>query len=275
MKNEVKRLNNHIEIIEHEKNQLRAKVNFFENKIKNLDEYYFSEISRQHRVHPYVNDALNFLLKEQSLKIIEISKFNDFPKSVTLAPLLQKYKSDKDLRHSYANFYEFIINKNAVNHMLEIGIGSVNNEKYASGSKGGSVKAFRDLLPNSVVIGADIDKEAIAAINEPCHWVDQTNSHSLKELKDYCDNFGKLDLIIDDGFHDLHANVFSFYTLFQNLSKKGLYVVEDVHENMMPIWVLIGTALNLNFRIFDMRGLRPNVEDNILVVFANSEFDIL
>jgi hypothetical protein len=146
---------------------------------------------------------------------------------------------------------------------------------YANGNYGGSLKAWREYLNGGIVIGADIDKKAIEAVDQPAFWVDQSNRQSLSRLKDSCKIYGDIDLIIDDGFHDLHTNLNTLLELLELLSKNGLYVIEDVHESLLDLWAIISHYLNLNLSILNMKHLRPDINDNNLLLFVRKDFGIL
>jgi hypothetical protein len=84
------------------------------------------------------------------------------------------------------------------------------------------------------MIDADIDHEAVSSIQELGIQVDQTSEASLpkmkKEIREHC---ATADPIIDDGFHDPHANFRSLLIVFEILSDDGAYIVEDVHASLI------------------------------------------
>ena len=96
--------------------------------------------------------------------------------------------------------------------------------------------------------------------------MDQTDEISLQNLTRELKNYSELDFVIEDGFHDLHANIRTFNHIFPRVKTGGHYVIEDVHETMIDLWTVIGGYLNLDLKVFDLRKFRPGVSDNILVV---------
>lgn len=154
---------------------------------------------------------------------------------------------------------------------MEIGVGSVNNFPYAGLAAGGALRAFRQRFKESKIVGVDIDPQSIEVITAEGfegHVVDQTSEDSLGNLKKTLANHAPFDLIIDDGFHDPHANVRTLKSLFELLSQDGTYVVEDVHETLIDFWKVIAVHLPGKMQILDMRESRPGVDDNILLLFT-------
>jgi hypothetical protein len=222
---------------------------------------------RENRLHPFLREALN-LLSDSTLLKNEFSPSGDEEESV-----FTKYGSDKDTRHSYGNVYLQALKENEKPRILEIGVGSVNNFPYAGLPAGGAIRAFREKYPNSMIVGVDIDPNSIEIIKKDGFQefvVDQTSDASLDAAKEVLSTFGPFDLIIDDGFHDPHANIRTLQKLFNLLSDTGTYVIEDVHESLIDFWGSIVKNLPGKFEIFDMRALRPGVEDNILILIKKS-----
>jgi len=153
--------------------------------------------------------------------------------------------------------------------ILEIGVGSVNDFPYAGLQPGGALKAFKEIYPTSSIVGIDIDPQAIQAIEEDGFVgfiVDQTSEKSLEIVAKKLSPNGPFDLIIDDGFHDPHANVKTLKVLFNLLSEDGTYVIEDVHETLIDFWKVISPSLPGKLKILDMRDIRPGEPDNILIL---------
>ena len=224
-----------------------------------------SKNDRHLRVHPYIAEALNAIAPPIEVLRKEINE-SEAPNSV-----FTKFGSDKDSRHSYGNVYQQIIKKFSNPRILEIGVGSVNDFPYAGLKPGGALKAFKEISSTSTVVGIDIDPQAVQTIqNEGFigYIVDQTSEKSLKEVETKLSQYSPFDLIIDDGFHDPHANVKTLKILFNLLSDEGTYVVEDVHETLIDFWKVISLSLPGKMSILDMRDIRPGEQDNILILFT-------
>ncbi len=279
---EINRLNKHAEILQAEKDLAEEKVknlikiiessdNFLmypilsQIKMEQLLSQFKSDYFRDFRIHPFVKEGFELIMNE---KVVLKNKFDLDPllESENLNNIFKKYGSDKGERHNYGSIYQNLVGENRNPLILEIGIGSENNFMYASGFSAGSLKAWREFYPSGTVIGADIDIQSVKNVDPPAHVVDQTSEESLENLVDYLKQFNKLDLVIEDGFHDFHANIRTFIHIFPLLKSGGNYVIEDVHESMIEIWTVVGGYLGLDLRVLDLRQYRPGVTDNILVV---------
>jgi hypothetical protein len=218
---------------------------------------------RHNRIHPFVEEALSLVPTEVEVltDLVEVA-------SHKLSGKFRKYASDKEDRHSYGWVYADLIGSKTSPKILEIGLGSLNGFPYGGLAPGGSIKAWRDAYPDATIVGADIDKEAVEAIDEIGIVVDQTSTDSLLSLKSRINKFEGFDLIVDDGFHDPHANIRTYLALHESLSNGGFFVIEDVHFTLLNFWRVVGSCLPGKLKIYDLRNQRPNCEDNILVVFC-------
>ena len=219
---------------------------------------------RDKRIHPYVSEALNLVSPE--LEVVYLIPEEVDPNN----SLFTEFGSDKDTRHSYGEIYFDLLNGKESPKVLEIGVGSVNDFPYSGLAAGGGLQAFRKKFPNAEIIGVDIDPESIQIIKSlgfNGYLVDQTSNGSLSEVKSALSRAGTFDLIIDDGFHDPHANVRTLKALFDLVAEDGTYVVEDVHETLIDFWKVISVHLPGKMELLDMRNLRPGVDDNIMILF--------
>jgi hypothetical protein len=220
---------------------------------------------RHKRLHPYISEALALVADPNQ------SSLGPSVKSENAESIFTKFGSDKDTRHSYGDIYLELLSRFPEPKILEIGVGSVNNFPYAGLAAGGALRAFRQRFKESKIVGVDIDPQSIEVITAEGfegHVVDQTSEDSLGNLKKTLANHAPFDLIIDDGFHDPHANVRTLKSLFELLSQDGTYVVEDVHETFIDFWKVIAVHLPGKMQILDMRESRPGVDDNILLLFT-------
>jgi hypothetical protein len=240
--------------------QLLGYIQFNENPINN----------REKRLHPYISEGLDLIAanKPELGQLVETRKFQNGQSSQILASIFDRNGSDKSTRHSYESVYSGILSNFDNPKIMEIGLGSINAFPYAGLNPGGSIKSWRDFKPKAIIIGADIDNDAVLAIQEIGIQVDQTNSESLNNFKIESKRHSPtFDLIIDNGFHDPHANIRTFLSLFELLSEEGYYVIEDVHSSLMNFWLICSAHLPGQMKIFDLRSQRPGVEDNILIIF--------
>jgi hypothetical protein len=283
---EINRLNKHAEILKAERDIAYEKINNFE-KIKALPEnsiiyplvsqigleqlvdHFNKDYFRDYRIHPFVKVAFSIIADKKKIvdKTAELDKYLNFEE---LNSVFKNYGSDKNERHNYGSVYQTLIGNNKRPIVLEIGIGSENNYMYASGTSGGSLKAWREFYKEGIIIGADIDEQSVSNVEPPAMIVDQTNDESLSKLVRFTRKIGELDLVVEDGFHDLHANIKTLLHLLPCLKSGGHYVIEDVHESMIDLWTVIGSYLKLDLKVLDLREYRPGVSDNILVVIKKS-----
>ncbi len=219
--------------------------------------------SRDNRLHTYVKTSLVMLSESLPPK----QQFSGVDSDCKLGDFFDEFESDKNQRHSYAQFYEEILSGLDSPRILEIGLGSLGPYPYAGLSPGGSMRAWRKRYPSAIIVGADIDPIAVNEVEEISFEVDQTNPGSLDRLSINLSKLGPFDLIIDDGFHDPHANLLTLTKLVSHLSDSGRYVIEDVHSSLIDFWRIAIHVLQLNGSVIDMSELRPLTDDNILVVF--------
>lgn len=180
-----------------------------------------------------------------------ISAFVDTAEKRTAALELQKlfdhYGSDKgDSNHNYHWLYGAILGTRNASAVLEIGLGT-NNEDIVSnmsrhGTPGASLRAFRDFLPGAHVYGADVDRRILFQEERvSTYFVDQTDLDSFVELSAAVPD--ELDLIIDDGLHTPNANLAALVFGLGRLKVGGYFLVEDIGRHAVPIWQLVSAAL--------------------------------
>jgi len=94
---------------------------------------------------------------------------------------------------------------------------------------GGSLQMWKKYFhPDSTLVGIDIDSRC-KQHEEPDINVrigDQSNPKFLQEL---VDEFGKFDLVIDDGSHHVSHVKKTFDFLYPKIAENGLYFIEDTH----------------------------------------------
>jgi methylase of polypeptide subunit release factors len=128
-----------------------------------------------------------------------------------------------------------------------------------------SLRAWRDYFSNANVYGADIDTEILK--NEErikTYYVDQTNAVSISELFKNIGNIN-FDIIIDDGLHEYSANICLFENSFEFLSKKGIYIIEDVFFKDKKKFFEYFKNRNYNFSVIDIFH-ENNISNNCLII---------
>ena len=256
--------------IQHLENQLVRRdleiSNLRSDLATNTEQTFAMLSSRDNRIHEFVKSALALAATE--LKGVTLVTTES--KSCELGNIFDQYGSDKNSRHSYADVYEDLLTDKEVPRILEIGLGSLNDFPYAGLKPGCSLQAWRARYPEALIVGADIDPESVQAVSEIAFLVDQTDSSSLDELSRKLSVYGLFDLIVDDGFHDPHANIQTLIKMLPHLSKDGSYVIEDVHSSLINFWRLVIAAMGLHGEILDLSQQRPLVDDNVLIVLKRT-----
>ena len=197
----------------------------------------------------------------------------------SLDVISRKYNLDKNIAsgcHNYIPAYTTLFNdiRNNVNHLLEIGIGSIENGQMGAhisqGYKtGNSLKCWSEYFPNAKIYGIDI-YEHKELNTEIIHTfvADQSNEDNLKSVMSTINS--EIDIIIDDGSHVGQHQVFSFMTLNKYLSKNGIYVIEDIQPNNIDGFITLSifpsefrSYINTNFnvRYFDTRKTHGRADD--------------
>ena len=255
--------------IQHLENQLAQRdveiSNLRSDLATNTEQTFAMLSSRDNRIHEFVKSALALAATE----LKEVKLVTTESKSCALGNIFDHCGSDKNSRHSYADVYEDLLADKEVPRILEIGLGSLNDFPYAGLRPGCSLQAWRTRYPEAFIVGADIDPESVQAVSEIAFLVDQTDPSSLDELSRKLSEYGLFDLIVDDGFHDPHANIQTMIKMLPHLSKDGAYVIEDVHSSLINFWRLVIAAMDLPGEIFDLSQLRPLVDDNVLIVLKS------
>jgi hypothetical protein len=256
-----------IQFLETQVAQMSLVISELESNVATNTHHAFTLLNlRENRLHEYVKTALALA----ATNLDKARMLNSELSHCELGIAFDSFGSDKNSRHSYAEIYEELLSRNESPKILEIGIGSLNAFPYAGGQKpGSSLNAWRRRYPTSFLVGADIDPESVHAVSEIAFVVDQTEPTSLDELSNKLVKYGQFDLIIDDGFHDPHANVQTLMKILPHLAQDGTYIVEDVHSSLIDFWRLVIVAMGLNGEVLDMSTLRPDTDDNVLVVIKN------
>lgn len=168
-----------------------------------------------------------------------------------LLNLFKKNGSDKYL-HDYHYVYSYIISKNKINKMLEIGIGSQDSKILSNmgnfGTPGGCLRSFSEILDNDAeIIGLEIDKKALFnEKNIKSFEFDQLNKNQIDKFSD--DNPNYFDLVIDDGLHSNISIINTIYMCKKILKNNGILVIEDLHEEQLEF---LKIAFELSKQVFD------------------------
>jgi hypothetical protein len=167
---------------------------------------------------------------------------------LVLAEILTKYGSDK-ARHEYHLIYSVIFSEAQPKGLLEIGMGTNNETVFSNmskyGSPGASLRAFRDFLPNTLIFGADIDKNILFEEERiKTFYVDQTNEKTFDELAAKITS--QIDVIIDDGLHSPNANLQTILFAIEKFKteKNKWLITEDIRIDSVVVFKLLSYLLD-------------------------------
>jgi hypothetical protein len=126
---------------------------------------------------------------------------------------------DKGKRHRYDVFYEPVFSPHRYGsvRILEIGVFG-----------GASLAAWLDYFPVADVIGVDtfqrIPPDQIPILNHPrVSWWKLDSTQAVPDIE-------KVDFVIDDGSHEISAQVATFHLYKPLLKEGGGYFIEDVRD---------------------------------------------
>lgn len=213
---------------------------------------------------------IKFILKKNK----NINYIKNINSNKKLSTLMNLYGSDKGGRnnvHNYADFYSTIFDKKRllVKNFLEIGLGTNDINLPSNMGKQGiplaSLRAWRDYFPKANIFGADIDKKILK--NEKrikTFFVDQTKKKTIdllfKKIK-----IKQFDVILEDGLHEFNANINFFENSIKYLSKKGIYIIEDVYYKDQEKFIKYFNKLEYKFSIVDIYHPK-NISNNCIVL---------
>ncbi len=128
-------------------------------------------------------------------------------------------------KYSYFELYDRLFSEfsNKKPRVLEIGV-----------YKGASIHAWKEFFGEGArIVGVDIDQSCVQfedSSNEIYVRIgDQSDPQFLKRLSD---EFGKFDIIIDDGSHLTHHVIATFnYAFLHCLAENGIYFIEDLNTS--------------------------------------------
>jgi len=214
------------------------------------------------------NNALAALCKIQPYPI-EDAPSAETSASKELGNLFRANGSDKaESYHNYHRVYAELLGSKRQEPLtlLEIGIGTSNpnlpSTMEGAWTPGGSLRTFRDYLPNAQVYGADVDRECLFSEERiKTFFVDQLSINSLDSLATELGT--KFDLIIDDGMHSAEANLNTLNFALPLLKQGGTLVIEDLSVKA-TIWQVAASLLSPHYKVKLWRT--ANVGSMIVVV---------
>jgi hypothetical protein len=138
------------------------------------------------------------------------------------------------------------------------------------GKPGASLRAWRAYFPNSLIFGADIDRNILFKEDRiKTFFCDQLNPKEIEIMWNHEDLRENFDIIVEDGLHTFEANKCFFEHSFYKVKEGGLYVIEDVsvtqlatYEQQLSLWK---KKFNITYTILNLPHNR-NICDNCLIL---------
>jgi hypothetical protein len=155
---------------------------------------------------------------------------------------MTKWGSDKGV-NNYSTLYSALFSDRRYEsiRVLELGLGSNNLNVLSNmgvfGAPGASLRGWRELFPNALVYGADVDRGILFEEDRiKTFYCDQLDRSSVRELWSRPDLRDGTDIIIEDGLHTLEANLSFLEESLQHLRPNGFYITEDIGGDCLEEW---------------------------------------
>ncbi len=157
--------------------------------------------------------------------------------------VMTKCGSDKSRQNNYTTVYSALFKDRCDQplRILELGLGTNDPHKPSNmgvfGVPGASLRGWRELFPQALVYGADIDRGILFQEDRiKTFYCDQLDRSSVRELWSHPDLRGGVDIIIEDGLHTFEANVSFLEGSLDLLRPGGIYVTEDIGWDRFDEW---------------------------------------
>lgn len=223
----------------------------------------------------------------------------------SLEECANRYPTDKmkAISHDYIPTYEALLApiRHSSRNVVEIGIGGPGHLDYVRlwtrrAQLGNSLRMWRDYFPKATIVGIDIDPEALLPRDSEERIItvqaDQSDGQQLNNAIDCAFAYAKresesrsgfersndkvlLDVVIDDGSHELEHQVASFVHLIDRLGPRAIYVIEDVQPRSyddlttlaaFPEPIRSRIVREFDIRIIDKRSVTLIPDDVMLVL---------
>jgi hypothetical protein len=158
--------------------------------------------------------------------------------------VMTKHGSDKGHGwHNYTPVYSALFSGLTAEplRLFELGLGT-NDPALTStmgvyGRPGASLRGWREIFPRALVYGADIDHKILFEEDRiRTFYCDQLDIGTIGELWSQPELGEGMDIIIDDGLHNLEGNTTFLEASLSALRPRGFYVVEDIQRRVLPEW---------------------------------------
>ena len=164
----------------------------------------------------------------------------------TMCRIMTKHGSDKGniTWHNYTAVYSELFKTlgNQALRIFELGLGT-NNPNLTStmgvdARPGASLRGWREIFPNAMVFGADIDRDILFTEERiQTFYCDQMDVNAIRDLWAQPALQDEMDIIIDDGLHRFLANTTFLDGSIEHLRPGGMYIVEDISGKDFEKWL--------------------------------------
>lgn len=171
---------------------------------------------------------------------------NALPNITELCYIMRDFRSDKGnpynekLCHTYTRYYYNMFEpvRNDPIRVFELGLGTNNvnlpSNMGADGKPGASLRGWAKFFPNSMVYGADIDRDILFEEDRiRTYYCNQESPEDIKAMWSIPELEENFDIIIDDAMHELHYNRIFFENSIHKLKVGGVYIIEDIMDYSM------------------------------------------
>ncbi len=103
-------------------------------------------------------------------------------------------------------------------------------------------------------MGGDVDPAAVMGHGFESFLLDQLDVATFPSRS----TIGEVDLLIDDGLHMPTSNINTLAWGLSVISKRGVIVIEDIPDAVLPIWEVVQRVLPSSFGAFVFTGSNVN-----------------
>jgi spermidine synthase len=186
---------------------------FLLNKLESLIHKRFISLEKEEHTKTHSSKKYQELIKSHS---------QDFMTDIEiLKNLFNQFESDKEQLHNYNYLYAVLFKeiKETAKKVMEIGT-----------YKGASLRSWKAYFTSAEIYGIDIDPATIFSESR-IHTMlaDQNSMDSLYNVNRQWSQ--EYDVIIDDGWHQPEASIFTMLAFIPQLAKGGIYILEDIDQS--------------------------------------------
>jgi hypothetical protein len=194
--------------------------------------------------------------------------------------VMTSHGSDKGgYYHNYTVVYESLFKKRLTQplHIFELGLGyndlRVTSNMRTAGQPGASLRGWRDLFPNALIYGADIDRTVLFQEKRiKTFYCDQLDLDAIQELWEQPELSGGADIIIEDGLHTFDANVSFLRGSLDRVRPNGYYIIEDIEGTNTSEWLELLESTyaaqypTYEFVLASLPHPKNKIDNNMLIV---------